>query len=178
MSYITSESVRLECVKLRPDARPPYKARGTDAGYDIYSDIDAILPPCIAKTGSTNYLYKAVDYVKGLFGLHKLVVPSETNIPTGISVSCPVGYYFTIDGRSGLGSKHIVPFRGIIDSGYTGQIMIIMNNFSDQPYRISRGDRIAQICLHKVIDAEIDVVDNFSDQYVLRGTAGFGSSGK
>lgn len=173
-----NESVRLECVKIHPAARAPFKARDTDAGYDIYSDMDAILPPCVTVRSNLQYIHSAMDYIKSIFGVRKLTVPSETKIPTGISVSCPVGYYFTINGRSGLGSKYIVPFRGTIDAGYVGQIMVIMNNFSDKPYRIHKGDRIAQICLHKVINAEIDVVEDFSDEYVLRGTAGFGSSGK
>lgn len=167
-------TIRLECVKLDPSAKIPYKERQTDAAYDIYSNIDAILPPRI----KLSLLNRVMNLVGKLFQKDNSVIPSETNIPTGIALSCPAGYYYTIDGRSGLGFKLIQPFRGVIDAGYTGQIMVLLQNSGNEPYKIKKGDRIAQLCIHRIIDANIEVVENFSDDYVLRGTAGFGSSGR
>jgi dUTPase len=76
-----------------------------------------------------------------------------------------------------LGVKGIVPFRGIIDAGYTGQVMVVLRNGTDKPHRVEKYDRVAQICLHQMEHADIVVVDEFSYEYNQRGTAGFGSSG-
>jgi len=166
--------IELECVLLSASAKVPYKSRSTDAAYDIYSSVDAILPPKL----NLSTFDRLCNIIKKVFGTEQKIVPSEVNVPTGIALSCPSGYYYTIDGRSGLGFKSIEPFRGVIDAGYTGELMVLLRNYGNEEYHIKKGDRIAQICLHEVIEANIKLVDSFSDEYVLRGTAGFGSSGR
>lgn len=146
---IYSIPVRLECKKLDPNALLPSRSRSTDAGYDLYSIEDCVIDPQLTK-----------------------------NVATGIALACPPGYYYTIEGRSGLGLKGIIPFRGIIDAGYTNQVWVILTNKTHDPYTVHRGDRIAQICLHKINHADITEVINFSPEYDQRGQAGFGSSGR
>jgi len=141
--------VRLEVQLIHQDAKLPFRERDSDAGYDIYSVENTDLPP----------------------GKSKLV-------KTGIKISCPAGFYYTIDGRSSLWTCGIFPSRGIIDATYTGELEIFLVNVSDNEFMISSGDRIAQIILHKQYHAYFNVVEKFSDNYNIRGTAGFGSSGK
>lgn len=143
---------RLECKRVHKDAKYPYRKRATDAGYDLFS-------------------------------VKKVIVPafSSREVPTGIKLVCPEGYYYTIEGRSGLRSKGILPYRGIIDAGYTGDTCVFMTNATPKRYVIAVGDKIAQILLHRVNDFDIAPVaqdEDFSPDYVIRGEKGFGSSGK
>lgn len=142
-------TVRIEMKLDHPLAKPPFRKRSTDAGYDIASIEKITLTPGRA-----------------------------TKVRTGIKLSAPPGYYYTIEGRSSLWSKQVIPNRGIIDSTYCGEVVVSLVNFADTPYEIEIGDRIAQIILHKQHDAEFVEVDEFSKEYNQRGTAGFGSTGK
>jgi dUTP pyrophosphatase len=127
----------------------PYRKRVTDAGYDIASVEHVIVPP------------------------HGVV-----NLSTGIRVACPPGTYFTIEGRSSMWINGVMPHRGIIDSGYNGDLMVALMNISDVPYEVKIGDRIAQIIGHRHFNIDFCEVHDFSPDYDTRGTAGFGSSGK
>lgn len=142
--------VKAQCAILRPGAIPPLRKRPTDAGYDIISDIDACLGP-----------------------------RGNIDISTGIALAVERGFYYTVEGRSGLGTKfRVVPFAGTIDACYVGELFVMLTNNSDQPFSISRGDRIAQLLVKEQFDLDIEVVELFSDEYKSRGTAGFGSSGR
>jgi dUTP pyrophosphatase len=78
--------------------------------------------------------------------------------------------------RSGLAYKHgLDVFAGVIDSGYRGDIGVILFNSQYNSYNISKGDRIAQILIQKVEDFDLVEVDNLDDSE--RGIGGFGSSG-
>ena len=150
---------RMECKLLEPDAKFPYRKRETDAAYDIFSYEDVELPP--VNRDNPDHHRKTLVMVS-----------------TGIALSAPPGFYFTIEGRSGLGMAEVVPFRGIIDATYTGELRIGLTNYSDKPYHVKKYERIAQVIVHRQIDMEIVVVDEFSPEYDQRGQAGFGSSGK
>ena len=150
MSMDSSRTVvDFEVRLVHPKAKLPVKAKITDAGYDIYSVEDACIEPLT---------YKEID--------------------TGIQLACPIGWYYTIDGRSSMHRAGIVASRGIIDATYNGTIFVQLYNKNSRPYMVSAGDRIAQFTVHKVNDAYFRVVDDFSDEYNMRGTAGFGSSGR
>ena len=99
-------------------------------------------------------------------------------IPTGIAVSIPDGYECQIRPRSGLAIKNgigLVNSPGTIDSDYRGEVGIILINWGKKPFTVSRGDRIAQMVVTKVIKAELRIVDSL-DQ-TDRGEGGFGHSG-
>ncbi len=99
-------------------------------------------------------------------------------VPTGLSISIPVGYEAQIRPRSGLALKHgigMVNSPGTIDSDYRGEIGIIMINHGDKPFTVRRGDRIAQMIIARVCHAEILVVDDLDS--TTRGDGGFGHSG-
>ncbi len=108
-----------------------------------------------------------------------LLNPGEIKlIPTGLAVSVPHGYEAQIRPRSGLALKHgigMVNSPGTIDSDYRGEIGIIVINWGQRPFTIRRGDRIAQMIITKVYQAdimEVGVLDSTE-----RGEGGFGHSG-
>jgi dUTP pyrophosphatase len=95
-----------------------------------------------------------------------------------MAVSVPDGYEAQIRPRSGLALKHGIGMAnspGTIDSDYRGEIGLIMINWGQEPYAISRGDRIAQMLITKVYRAEVMEVDELEP--TLRGEGGFGHSG-
>lgn len=143
------EKVRFECKLDHPNAKLPSRKRTTDAGWDVYSVIDVTINP--NKTEA---------------------------VAIGARISPPPGWYFTIEGRSSLFKEGIAPFRTIIDGTYTGLIFIILHNFSDKPFEIKTGDRIAQIVAHRLCNVEFDIVDEFSPEYDQRSIQGWGSSGR
>jgi dUTP pyrophosphatase len=99
-------------------------------------------------------------------------------IPTGLSVSIPPGYEAQVRPRSGLALKFgigLVNSPGTIDSDYRGEIGVIIVNWGSKPFTISRGDRIAQMIISKVYQAEILQVDLLDE--TDRGPGGFGHSG-
>ncbi len=99
-------------------------------------------------------------------------------IPTGLAVSIPPGFEIQIRPRSGLALKHgigMVNSPGTIDSDYRGEIGIIMINWGAEPFIISRGDRIAQMIISKVYQADFLEVDNLD--FTSRGEGGFGHTG-
>lgn len=101
-------------------------------------------------------------------------------IPTGLAIGLPGPEYVAlIFARSGLGIKHgITPANcvGVIDSDYRGEIVVALQNQSDAAYTVQPGDRIAQMAVMPVVQAELEVVDLLDE--TERGTGGFGSTGK
>lgn len=100
-------------------------------------------------------------------------------MPTGISIAIPRGYAGFILPRSGLALKHgitVVNSPGLIDSAYRGEIkVILMNTDRRNPYRLNRGDRIAQLVIQAVAEVQWHEVDKLDDND--RG-GGFGHSGR
>lgn len=99
-------------------------------------------------------------------------------VPTGIAVALPVGYVGLITPRSGLAIKHgisVVNSPGILDSGYRGEIQVIMLNGGEEAFEFERGDRIAQLVVVPFVEQRYEAVDELpaSD----RGEGGFGSTG-
>lgn len=100
-------------------------------------------------------------------------------IPTDICVEIPVGYEIQVRPRSGLAANHSIGLLnspGTIDSDYRGEVKIIMMNFGKEEFKISRGDRIAQLIVSKVYTAQIEEVENLNS--TKRGKGGFGHTGK
>ncbi len=141
--------VRLEVQLVHPDAHLPFKDKATDAGYDLYSVKEVVLPP-----------------------------GRSTPVSTGIKIAAPPGWYYTIDGRSSLWKAGVEPNRGIIDSTYTGEVVVNLVNFNSEPVTLVKGERIAQIILHRQYDATFEEVESFSPLYNQRGEKGFGSTGR
>jgi dUTP pyrophosphatase len=101
-------------------------------------------------------------------------------IPTGIAIALPdANYVALVFARSGLGIKHgIAPANcvGVIDSDYRGEILVGLQNSGDTDYTVQPGDRIAQLMITPVIQADLQMVEELDD--TARGAGGFGSTGK
>lgn len=121
---------------------------------------------------------------KGSVGLDLIYHGSDRIIPVneicligvGISIKLNKDEYAKVENRSGN-----VFFRryrieaGIIDNDYTGEIKILVNNFNDEPLKIKRGDKIAQLIIQKYVTGKVEEVK--TKVKTTRGTSGFGSTG-
>ena len=100
-------------------------------------------------------------------------------VPTGIAVALPVGYAAFVQPRSGLAARcglSIVNSPGTIDSGYRGEIKVLLVNLDPAtPIRLSRGDRVAQLVIQPVEQARFHIVDDLPES--ARGAGGYGSTG-
>ena len=135
--------------RLREDAAVPRQAYDGDAGLDLAACEELTLGP-------------------GERGI----------VPTGIAVEIPEGYAGFVQPRSGLAARHgisIVNTPGLVDSGYRGEIRIVLiNTDSSQPFTVERGMRIAQLVVVPVASVRLVEVDELATS--PRGTRGFGSS--
>ena len=108
------------------------------------------------------------------------ILPGEIKlISSGIYLSIPQGYEAEIRPRSGLALKHgisLVNTPGTIDSDYRGLLSLIMINHGKDPFKIRRGDRIAQMVIKEVIRAEVEVKSELDE--TVRAAGGFGHTGR
>lgn len=100
-------------------------------------------------------------------------------IPTGLHIALPEGYEAQVRPRSGLAVRHgisMVNTPGTIDADYRGEIRVIVINHGDESFTVSRGERIAQMVVAPVIQAEWQVVEELPES--TRGDGGFGHTGR
>ena len=107
------------------------------------------------------------------------IYPGENAlVATGFSLSIPVGYEIQIRPRSGLAAKKnitVLNTPGTIDADYRGEIKVILVNLGKDKFIIENGDRIAQMVVCPVIQANLEEVKELS--HTKRGSGGFGSTG-
>ena len=104
---------------------------------------------------------------------------SRRLIETGITLALPPGFEAQIRPRSGLAIRHGITCLntpGTIDGDYRGEIKVVLINLGDEAFTINRGERIAQMVIAPVVQADIIQVDVLDE--TDRGTGGFGSTGK
>lgn len=100
-------------------------------------------------------------------------------IPTNLIMEIPPGYEAQVRPRSGLALKHnigIMNSPGTIDSDYRGEVKILLTNFGKEPFTVKFGERIAQVVICKVEQAQIEESTELSD--TERSSGGFGHTGK
>jgi dUTP pyrophosphatase len=103
---------------------------------------------------------------------------SRAVVPTGIAVAIPEGYAGLVTPRSGLAARSgvgIVNSPGVVDSGYRGEISVVLINQGNETVRFDRGDRIAQLLVVEVQQLSFSVVESLPES--ARGPGGFGSTG-
>ena len=144
-------------IKLDEGAILPTRAHETDAGLDLYTPTDVMVGRCRWNPSDG------------------FTVGSAT-IDTGVHVEIPKGYVGFIKSKSGLNVKHGLTAEGVIDSGYTGSIVVKLYNHTPKRYEFNAGEKIAQLVLLPIITPDLEVVDSLED--TDRGSNGFGSSGK
>jgi len=100
-------------------------------------------------------------------------------VPTGLTIALPPGYEAQVRPRSGLAAKHgvtVLNSPGTIDADYRGEIGVLLINHGAAPFAIRRGERIAQMVIAAVVQAELVPVISLSA--TDRGSGGFGSTGR
>ena len=151
--------------KLHPEGKEPFRANTSDAGYDLFSTDYVMLEPLQRKL-----------------------------ISTGINVEIPEGFYGRVAPRSGLACKKGIDVKaGVIDSGYRGEVKVLLINLNFEGYNltpnafeamfgsankieIKPGDRIAQLIIEKCHSVEWKPMETLEESQ--RGEQGFGSSGQ
>ena len=151
--------------RLHPEGKEPFRANASDAGYDLFSTEYVTLEPFQRKL-----------------------------ISTGINVEIPEGFYGRVAPRSGLACKKgIDVMAGVIDSGYRGEVKVLLINLNFEGYNltpnafeamfgsankteIKPGDRIAQLIIEKCHSVEWKPMETLEES--RRGEQGFGSSGQ
>ena len=134
--------------RLRPDAHLPHQAYEGDAGLDLAACEALVLEP-----------------------------GERAVVPTGVAVEIPDGYAGFVQPRSGLAARHgigIVNSPGLIDSGYRGEISVVLLNTGRDPFSVEAGMRIAQLVVAPVASVRLVEVDELAASE--RGSRGFGSS--
>lgn len=112
-------------------------------------------------------------------GNYYFVFPGEVKaISTGVRLNIPRGVVGLVHPRSGLALKGISVANapGTIDAGYQGEVKVLITNHSDKPFKIKRGDRIAQIVFLPIVVTTLVPVTSF-EETSARGEGGFGSTG-
>jgi dUTP pyrophosphatase len=100
-------------------------------------------------------------------------------VPTGLTIALPPGFEAQVRPRSGLAAKHgitVLNSPGTVDADYRGEINVLLINHGDAPFSIRRGERIAQMVIAPVTQAQLVVVTQLAP--TDRGSGGFGSTGR
>lgn len=121
-------------IKLDRGAFVPERAHVTDAGADLRSPVDAVVP-----------------------------ARGSRIIDTGVHIQLPHGYVGMLKSKSGLNVKYGITSEGVIDEGYTGQIKVKLYNHGDKPYNVARGDKITQLVILPCEYVHFDFVDELED---------------
>lgn len=165
--------------KLNDKAILPTKNNAQDAGWDLYALEDIVVPSLFRRAWAffTNYLNNLVSL--NIFNdndkTRLLEYTYATKVKTGIACELQPNTAGLIWDRSGMGSKLIKVFGGVIDCTYRGEIIVCLANFSFTDYNIKTGDRIAQLVIQEVCNTKMIEIEELSETF--RGNAGFGSSG-
>lgn len=144
------QPVQVNFRRLDPEALPPRSAREGDAGYDLGTRIDFVLQP-----------------------------GERTALPTGVALEIPSGHAGLVLPRSGHARRFglsLVNGPGLIDSGYRGEVEVLLINHGSEPVVFHKGDRIAQLVIVAVPTVEFREVDALEESE--RGEDGFGSTGR
>lgn len=134
-------------VKLDEGAYAPVKAHPEDAGLDLRTPCDVYLPP-----------------------------RGSAWIDTGVHVQIPQGYCGVLVSKSGLNVKHSITSTGLIDSGYSGSIVVKLDSRSNDAKELRKGDKISQLVILPIPDVQVVEVREIGGGE--RGSNGFGSTGR
>jgi len=128
---------------------PEYQHYGEDAGLDLMANNECLIKP----------------------GKYEI-------IKTGIKIAIPEGYAGFVYPRSGLALKHgitVLNADGVIDPGYRGELGVILINHGIDSFKIDKGDRIAQLIIHRTYNIKWEIVKELDTSN--RGKGGFGHTG-
>lgn len=135
---------------LHPAAHLPRRAHPGDAGADLFSVEEMVIPP-----------------------------GERRDVGTGVALAIPAGQAGFVQPRSGLAFKHgimVVNSPGLIDAGYRGEVRVSLYNSGARPFVVAVGERIAQLVIQRVEEPTFVAADELPQ--TVRGDGGFGSSGR
>jgi dUTP pyrophosphatase len=138
--------MRMKVSRTHREAKLPVYGHKGDAGLDLFSVADVGLEPGSAQA-----------------------------IPTGIKVAVPEGYVGLVWDKSGLSLQSVHRLAGVIDSGYRGEVKVVMINLGSEVFLVKKGMKIAQMLIQPVVSVDIEDTDDLED--TSRGEGGFGSTG-
>lgn len=138
--------MELRVKRIHPEAKLPVYGHPGDAGLDLFSVIDRELGP-----------------------------GEVFAVPTGIQVAVPDGHVGLVWDKSGISLKSVHRLAGVVDSGYRGEVQVVMINLGAAPFAVQKGMKIAQMLVQPV--AAVEVVESDSLDGTSRGEGGFGSTG-
>ncbi|CAN3374414.1 hypothetical protein DIURU_000709 [Diutina rugosa] len=142
-------SPKLQVFKRSAHAILPTKGSALAAGYDLYASENTIVPG-----------------------------RGQALVSTDISIIVPEGTYGRVAPRSGLAVKHgISTGAGVIDADYRGEVKVVLFNHKESDFIVARGDRIAQLVLEVIVNADIAEISEAELTQTERGAGGFGSTG-
>lgn len=145
------DAVEVLIQRLDPELPGPVRAHPGDAGLDLFSADDAVLPPA----------------------------GGRVTVGTGLAVALPAGYVGFVQPRSGLAARHgvtVLNSPGTVDAPYRGEIRVtLLNTDPRQAFEVRRGDRIAQLVVQRFADVHLVEVERLPGSN--RAERGFGSSG-
>jgi dUTP pyrophosphatase len=151
LTFAAVEKIQVKIINQSPNPLPAYETEGS-AGMDIRANLSKPI----------------------------VLQPLERSlVPTGLFIELPLGYEAQVRPRSGLAIKHGITCLnspGTIDSDYRGKIKVILVNLSNEVQTLHHGDRIAQIIISRVEQAQWLAVTELAE--TKRGAGGFGHTGK
>lgn len=151
LTFAAVEKIQVKIINRSPNPLPAYETEGS-AGMDIRANLEqpVVLQPL-----------------------------ERSLVPTGLFIELPLGYEAQVRPRSGLAIKHGITCLnspGTIDSDYRGEIKVILVNLSNEVQTLHHGDRIAQVIVSRVEQAQWLAVTELAE--TKRGAGGFGHTGK
>lgn len=135
-------------IKLDEGAFPPVREHDTDAGLDLRAKRSIRVP-----------------------------AHGSALIGTGVHVQLPKGTAGLLVSKSGLNTKHDLTSTGLIDEGYSGEIMVKLHNHGETSYQVQAKDKITQLVIIPVLYEPVELVDDLGETGE-RGDSGFGSTGR
>ena len=138
--------MELRVKRIHPEAKLPVYGHPGDAGLDLFSVVDRKLGP-----------------------------GEVFAVPTGIQIAIPADHVGLVWDKSGISLQGVHRLAGVVDSGYRGEVQVVMINLSAVPFAVKKGMKIAQMLVQPV--AAVSVVESGSLDGTSRGEGGFGSTG-
>lgn len=135
---------------LHPAAQLPQRAHPGDAGADLFSVEEVMIP-----------------------------AGERRDVGTGLALAIPLGYAGFVQPRSGLAFRHgimVVNSPGLVDAGYRGEVRVSLYNSGGEPFPVRVGERIAQLVVQRVEEPTFSAAAELLE--TVRGDGGFGSSGR
>jgi dUTP pyrophosphatase len=139
-------AMELRVKRIHPEAKLPVYGHPGDAGLDLFSAVDRELAP-----------------------------GEVFAVPTGIQVAVPAGHVGLVWDKSGISLKSVHRLAGVVDSGYRGEVQVVMINLGAAPFAVRKGMKIAQMLVQPV--AAVSVIECEALDGTSRGEGGFGSTG-